>query len=368
MVALDKQFDHHHGTKPRSCGRPGWKSEQTNKSPGHRTADILSARRPRDTSISSNTSCANEIISCGYRLDSESQLYYVRNRNYNPVLGRWIQRDPIRCKGGINLYGYVMSGPVGAVDAGGAWPIDRKGGATALAKWQKGDTPIALAEMLHLNPAEIKKWATPAHGCDYYVPNTVVIDVGWSLTRDELGHQLSGFDLYWSIAGLFLSKAFAEQSLAKAAGYMVSFDGAATDKSIVSDLNKYSAAKDLLKFYYFGHGASDGYLAPGNPVRTMLVAPDRYTSYGIALMDLFACSSAAPEDPNSVLPIAYIGPNGQPASILRSQPGGTEWRLNVAPAGTFGGYTADVNLVDESFYWATFSGLPPAGEGIMTQR
>ena len=59
MVALDKQFDHHHGTKPRSCGRWRDVSWQTGKSPCHRTADILPARRHGDTSNSSNSSCAN---------------------------------------------------------------------------------------------------------------------------------------------------------------------------------------------------------------------------------------------------------------------------------------------------------------------
>jgi RHS repeat-associated protein len=37
-------------------------------------------------------------------------------RTYNPYLGRWISRDPIGEKGGINLYGYVGNGPVNAVD------------------------------------------------------------------------------------------------------------------------------------------------------------------------------------------------------------------------------------------------------------
>ncbi len=122
MVALDKQFVRHHGTKPRSCGR--WRNEswQTGKSPGHRTAEILPARSHRDTSSSSNTSCANEIIYCGYRFDPETQLYYVRNRTHNPVLGRWIQRDPIGYAGGINLYEYVESGPVGMVDPWGLIP------------------------------------------------------------------------------------------------------------------------------------------------------------------------------------------------------------------------------------------------------
>ncbi len=59
MVALDKQFFHHHGAKPKRCDR--WRDEswQAGKTPGRRTADILSARRPRDTSSSSDASCAN---------------------------------------------------------------------------------------------------------------------------------------------------------------------------------------------------------------------------------------------------------------------------------------------------------------------
>ncbi len=64
---------------------------------------------------------ANEIIYCGYRFDAETQLYYVRNRTYSPVLGRWIQRDPIGYSGGINLYAYVESSPVGKVDANGLY-------------------------------------------------------------------------------------------------------------------------------------------------------------------------------------------------------------------------------------------------------
>ncbi len=62
---------------------------------------------------------ANDIIYCGYRFDPETQNYYVRNRTYNPALGRWITRDPIGYAGGINLYGYVDSAPVGLFDPNG---------------------------------------------------------------------------------------------------------------------------------------------------------------------------------------------------------------------------------------------------------
>ena len=75
---------------------------------------------------------ANEIIYCGYPdygivimvigtglYDPESELYYVRNRTYNPVLGRWIQRDPVGYAGGVNLYEYAGGRAVVAADAEG---------------------------------------------------------------------------------------------------------------------------------------------------------------------------------------------------------------------------------------------------------
>ena len=160
MVALNEQC-HHQGAKARSRFRNGSEAARSEKSLARRTADILSPRRRRDTSISpgfqnrplvidhcsliikrsadaygstliftapgpdglwftdddvQSSYGANEIIFCGYRFDPETQNYYVRNRTYNPVLGRWIQRDPIGYEGGANLYGYAEFAPVGMVD------------------------------------------------------------------------------------------------------------------------------------------------------------------------------------------------------------------------------------------------------------
>ena len=71
-----------------------------------------------DDDVQSNYG-ANGVIYCGYRFDPGTQNYYVRNRTYNPALGRWLQRDPIEYDGGINLYGYVDSAPVGLFDPNG---------------------------------------------------------------------------------------------------------------------------------------------------------------------------------------------------------------------------------------------------------
>ena len=72
-----------------------------------------------DDDVQSNYG-ANSIIYCGYRYDAETENYYVRNRYYAPVLGRWITRDLIGYEGGINLYGYVGGNPAGLTDFYGA--------------------------------------------------------------------------------------------------------------------------------------------------------------------------------------------------------------------------------------------------------
>lgn len=58
----------------------------------------------------------------GYRYDAETGLYYVRNRYYDPRLGRWLQPDPIGQEGGVNLYAYVNNDPLNLTDPSGNCP------------------------------------------------------------------------------------------------------------------------------------------------------------------------------------------------------------------------------------------------------
>ena len=51
--------------------------------------------------------------------NAENRAPVTRNHRSAPILGRWLTRDPIGYQGGINLYGYVNSSPVGNVDAEG---------------------------------------------------------------------------------------------------------------------------------------------------------------------------------------------------------------------------------------------------------
>nr|MDU9044453.1 RHS repeat-associated core domain-containing protein [Candidatus Electrothrix aestuarii] len=52
----------------------------------------------------------------GQYYDAETGLHYNWNRYYDPETGRYIAADPIGLGGGMNLYAYVGSDPVNAVD------------------------------------------------------------------------------------------------------------------------------------------------------------------------------------------------------------------------------------------------------------
>ena len=58
---------------------------------------------------------ANPIRFQGQYCDDESGLHYNRHRYYDPNSGRFISKDPIGLRGGINVYQYVPA-PTGWID------------------------------------------------------------------------------------------------------------------------------------------------------------------------------------------------------------------------------------------------------------
>jgi RHS repeat-associated protein len=55
----------------------------------------------------------------GRRFDEETGLYYYRARYYSPVLGRFLQTDPVGYDDDINLYAYVGGDPINKGDPTG---------------------------------------------------------------------------------------------------------------------------------------------------------------------------------------------------------------------------------------------------------
>ena len=60
-------------------------------------------------------------------LDATSGLYYYGFRYYNPSTGRWLSRDPIEERGGVNLYGFILNNPLRFYDFLGLDPNESNG-------------------------------------------------------------------------------------------------------------------------------------------------------------------------------------------------------------------------------------------------
>jgi RHS repeat-associated protein len=71
----------------------------------------------------------------GARIDAETNgLYDFRARMYSPVLGRFLQADPIGTQGGMNLYAYVGNDPLNFIDPFGLTEAGQAG-STQMLTW-----------------------------------------------------------------------------------------------------------------------------------------------------------------------------------------------------------------------------------------
>jgi len=70
-------------------------------------------------SLSEPGTSANYWRFTGEQRDSDSSLYYLRARYYDPATGRFLSQDPVP---GGNLYAYVRNNPANLVDRNGALP------------------------------------------------------------------------------------------------------------------------------------------------------------------------------------------------------------------------------------------------------
>ena len=67
----------------------------------------------------SDSAIGNFYLFTGRRYAAVTQLYFYRARYYDPVIGRFISRDPLGISAGLNLYSYVEGNPVMLTDPTG---------------------------------------------------------------------------------------------------------------------------------------------------------------------------------------------------------------------------------------------------------
>lgn len=75
-----------------------------------------------------SSNVANPSLFTGQRLDSETGLYYYKNRYYEPTQGRFLQRDLLGPVDSVNLYAYAQNDPISVADPSGLVVIDTKFG------------------------------------------------------------------------------------------------------------------------------------------------------------------------------------------------------------------------------------------------
>ncbi|MBZ0165654.1 MAG: RHS repeat-associated core domain-containing protein, partial [Candidatus Omnitrophica bacterium] len=73
-----------------------------------------------DSSLTDITSTGsgidNPYMFTGRRFDEETGIYFYRARQYDPAIGRFLQRDPLGYWDSMNLYEYVLSNPLNYID------------------------------------------------------------------------------------------------------------------------------------------------------------------------------------------------------------------------------------------------------------
>ena len=78
-------------------------------------------------SSSGSLATANLYRFSSKQFDTFTGMYYYGYRFYDPVVQRWLNRDPIDERGGVNLYGILSNDPENKVDVLGLGPVGLPG-------------------------------------------------------------------------------------------------------------------------------------------------------------------------------------------------------------------------------------------------
>ena len=92
---------------------------------------------------------------CGEYFDQETGFIYLRNRYYDPTIGRFITEDPARDQ--LNWYTYCDNNPIMFVDPSGLYKLEKGTNGTVYAVIESGDTLSGIAKSEVNNASAYRK-------------------------------------------------------------------------------------------------------------------------------------------------------------------------------------------------------------------
>ena len=99
-----------------------------------------------DGSMKDDLGVANPFTYRGYVYDTESGLYYLQSRYYDPEVGRFINADALVSTGqeflGNNMFAYCLNNPIALVDISGTCSCSRDGSVTDFKRLEYGLPPL----------------------------------------------------------------------------------------------------------------------------------------------------------------------------------------------------------------------------------
>jgi RHS repeat-associated protein len=95
-----------------------------------------------DASLAADIASRQVLRYAGYSYDSESGLYYLSARYYDPRTGQFLTKDPARSDGEASGYQYCGGNPVGSSDPSGYRPV---AGGPGL--WWSSGNPQAVVDV-----------------------------------------------------------------------------------------------------------------------------------------------------------------------------------------------------------------------------
>ena len=110
----------------------------------------------------------NNIHFTGREYDIETGMYYYRARTMHPVIGRFMQKDPLIYISGFNDYNYVINSPAQYIDITGERPSTREAAEMAKHVYGQGGSLSGGWKRSDLNIDGVRyrndKWFTPSKG------------------------------------------------------------------------------------------------------------------------------------------------------------------------------------------------------------